>query len=104
MNALIVGGALAVSYLLYRQFSSKSKKKKKKKQVRGTMPPAVGKATDLDGEEADEPSGLLAGVGGALASQALTLLLAIAKEKLMEYLKEQGKTTTNEHTENTGAA
>lgn len=82
-NAIVIGGALALTYLLYSQLSgSKKKKVKKKKEV------------EDDDDEVEETSASSAGnilsqVGTALVSQGGVLLLALAKEKLTEYLRAQ---------------
>jgi hypothetical protein len=91
-NALIVGGVLSLSYLLYKGFSGKSKKKKK--AARHT---AVATAEPHAQEESSGASSVLAGVGGVLASQAISILLSIAKEKLVEYLQSQEKQKADEH-------
>ncbi|MCI0751476.1 MAG: hypothetical protein L0Y35_06530, partial [Flammeovirgaceae bacterium] len=86
-NALIIGGALALTYYLVRQFSSgkKAKHKSKKSQVTTSAVPA---------EEEEEPassgmSSVVTQIGTALASQASVFLLSLAKEKLTEYLESQ---------------
>jgi len=84
-NALIIGGTLAVAYILARQFSESSSKKKAN-ETRDTATPSK-----LTGEETPEvvaPS-IVAQIGSALASHATVFLLTIAKEKLSEYLKSQ---------------
>ena len=83
-NALIVGGVLSLSYLMYRGFSAKSKKKRK-----ATKQTTVSTREPEDSEEAGTVSSMLAGVGGVLATQAISILLSIAKEKLIEYLQSQ---------------
>lgn len=85
-NAVIIGGALAATYFLYTQLSgSGSKKKKAKKKER---------EVEIDGEEEEETSpasNILSQVGTALVSQGGVLLLALAKEKLTEYLRAQAE-------------
>jgi flagellar basal body-associated protein FliL len=83
-TAIVIGGALALTYFLYTQLSGSKKKKVKKK-----------KETEVEVEdEVEETSGSSAGnilsqVGTALVSQGGVLLLALAKEKLTEYLRAQ---------------
>jgi hypothetical protein len=82
-NAIVIGGALALTYFLYTQLSGTKKKKVKKKE---------GEVEVEEGEEADETSAtgnILSQVGTALVSQGGVLLLALAKEKLTEYLRAQ---------------
>lgn len=83
-NAVVIGGALALTYFLYTQLSGSKKKKAKKKE----------RAVEVDeDEEAEETSSfggnILSQVGTALVSQGGVLLLALAKEKLTEYLRAQ---------------
>jgi hypothetical protein len=82
-NAIVIGGALALTYFLYTQFSGSKKKKVKKKQA----------ATEIEDEEEEEEtsssSNILSQVGTALVSQGGVLLLSLAKEKLTEYLRAQ---------------
>jgi len=94
INALVVGGTLAVGYLVYRQLSNKGKKKKRKydKNVVATSPQLVESE-----EDNDQSSGILAGVGGIVASQLLSVLLALAKEKLIEYLHSEEKQKPDDH-------
>ncbi len=83
-NAVVIGGALALTYFLYTQLSGSKKKKAKKKE----------RSVDAeDDEETEETSSfgsnILSQVGTALVSQGGVLLLALAKEKLTEYLRAQ---------------
>lgn len=88
-TALIVGGALAATYVLYRLLSdSGSKKKRKKVKV-------INAATAEDMEEEDSKDSVMAGVlskiGTVLASQASVFLLSMAKEKIGEYLENRAE-------------
>ncbi len=88
-NALIIGGALALSYIIVRQLSSKSKKKQKKaKKVTATQRQV---SNDSDDEEEEESPSMLADIGNKLASQATVILVDIARQKLMEYLESRKK-------------
>lgn len=90
-NALIIGGVLAVSYLVVRQFSSSSKPKKSKKTRKVTVvQPAVSNGQDDEEEESHSP-GLLADIGTKIASQATIILVDIARQKLMDYLESRKK-------------
>lgn len=95
-NALIIGGALALTYFLVRGFSAKKKRKARKAKVKA-------KATEVDGEEETEvyetsgPSQILSQIGTAVASQATMILLDLAKEKLMEYLQAQAQKKADEN-------
>jgi len=84
-NALIIGGTLAVAYLLVRQFSGSSLKKNSRTQK------VTDAASTPENNSSDEPSspGIASQIGAALASHATVFLLTIAKEKLSEYLQSQ---------------
>lgn len=89
-NALIIGGALALSYIIVRQLSSKSKKKQKK--AKKVTAPQRQVSNDADDEEEEESPSMLADIGNKLASQATVILVDIARQKLMEYLESRKKT------------
>ena len=89
-NALIIGGSLALTYILIRQFSgSKSKKKKGK-----------GKPTEEVETTADDGAGLVESsmivqIGTKILNEATLILLDIAKEKLFEYLASRKQKNEN---------
>ena len=94
INALVIGGALAISYLLVRQVGKKTKKKKVNKSL------AVTSLPEEEEEESQTSSKFveaLTGIGTMMASQATSFLLALAKEKLMEYLEQAQEKEVNEH-------
>lgn len=78
-NALIIGGVLAVSYLLVSQLGSGKKKKKVKTKALATS----------EAEEEDEPEapGVFAQIGSKVVDTATLVLLDLAKEALTEFLK-----------------
>ena len=79
-NALIIGGALAVTYLLVSQLgSSKTKKGQAKTKVQNSEP-------DFEATPVYSPPSFLSQLGDRLVSQATLMLLEIAKDKLAEYL------------------
>lgn len=82
-NALIIGGALAVTYLLVSQIGSS--KKKKNRKVKTTTIQANAE-TDTESVAVYEPPTFISQIGERLVSQATLILLDIAKEKLSEYL------------------
>lgn len=81
-NALIIGGALAITYLLVSQLGSSKKKSKKVK--------AKQQADDEEVHEVevitDTTPSFISQLGERIVSQATVVLLDIAKEKLAEYL------------------
>jgi len=83
-NALIIGGALALSYLLVNQLS---KTKKKKRKARAMLTVASAPTPVAESQEEDEEPSVLAQIGDRVVSQATLVLLDIARSKLMEYLE-----------------
>jgi hypothetical protein len=94
VNALVIGGALAASYFLVRQFSGSKKKSKSKP---GRIKLVSSRETD-DAEEVTEVRvpGVVAQIGTALANQATVFLLTLAKEKLAEYMESQAQKKTED--------
>ncbi|MBI3218917.1 MAG: hypothetical protein HYZ44_05370 [Bacteroidetes bacterium] len=80
-NALIIGGVLAVSYLLVSQLGSGKKKKKLKAKS-----PALASADEEDDDEPEAP-GVFAQIGTKVVDTATLVLLDLAKEALAEFLK-----------------
>lgn len=97
-NALIIGGALAATYILVRIFSgTKSKRKPKYKKIN-----VVNASANDEPQEEEQPSvisGIVSEIGAAIAGQATAFLLTLAREKLAEFLQSQAekKSTENEH-------
>jgi hypothetical protein len=93
INTLIIGGTLAVSYLLVRQLAGGSGKKSKgrRRKVAHAKPVRVIQSNGHEPVEevSYEPAvpGIVTQIGTALASQATVFLLGLAKEKLAEYLQ-----------------
>ncbi|MBX2960999.1 MAG: hypothetical protein KF687_00730 [Cyclobacteriaceae bacterium] len=96
-NALVIGGALALTYFLVRGLSSSKKSKTRKTKAKAKA------AQDVEGEEEDvvyEESGsskIFSQIGTAIATQATVVLLDLAKEKLMEYLQAQAQKKADEN-------
>lgn len=91
-NALIIGGVLAVSYLVVRQFSSsKPKKHKKARKVTLVQPSVSNGHDDEDDDDHSTSPSLLADIGTRMANQATVILIDIARQKLMEYLDSRKK-------------
>jgi hypothetical protein len=95
-NALIIGGALALTYFLVSGFSS-SRKKRKSKAAKIKV--VTGK--DEEGPEVEaatpESPGIVSQIGTVLMAQATGLLLSIAREKLVEFLQSQTAKKDNNH-------
>lgn len=97
-NAVIIGGALAVTYFLVSRFArSGSKKKSKAAKIKILQTPAA--TTEPAAAFSTEPSapGIVSQIGTALASQATVFLLSLAKEKLMEFLEAQAEKKAKEN-------
>lgn len=95
INALVIGGALAISYILVRQLGKKQKKKKVTKSLAVT---ALPEQEEEESQTSSKFVDALTGIGTMMASQATAFLLALAKEKLMEYLeKELPEKKVDEH-------
>lgn len=89
INALVIGGSLALTYYIISQWTGKRKKKKaKQRRVENGAPEA---------EEVDVPEtpSVISQLGSKLMNQATVILLDIAKEKLFEYLESRKQTNEN---------
>lgn len=86
-NALIIGGVLAVSYILVRQLSPSGKSKKHKKHKKVTATPTQVSTDEGDDDDEVESPGLLSNIGSKIANQATLMLIDIAREKLLDYLE-----------------
>jgi len=87
-NALIIGGALALTYLVVNQLSSSKTKKKKIKATKNVN-------IEEDDDDVVETPSMLSQMGDKLVSTATLFLLDLAKEKLSDYL--QNKKTKDEN-------
>src|SRR5690349_13108503 len=94
-NALVIGGALALTYVVVRQFSGSKKKSKGKAKKLKVVRESSNEEVDAE-DDVDSSPGIVSQIGAALASQATVFLLNLAKEKLAEYL--ESKTDKNEKT------
>jgi hypothetical protein len=90
-NALIIGGALALTYFTIRQFSGSKKKKKKLKVQKVKASLDEGDDTEDAAIMESEAPSIVSQIGTAIASQATVFLLTLAKEKLAEYLESQSQ-------------
>ena len=89
-NALIIGGALTVGYLLISQISKSKKSKKVKKSYKKVAP----EETDQDDDQpAAESSGLsvIGRLGDRIITEATFMLLDLAKDQIREYLQSRKK-------------
>jgi hypothetical protein len=87
-NALIIGGALALTYLAVTQLSKPFKKKKaRKKKMSEAAQTAVAHEAEPEEEDDSEGPSLLAQIGTKVVNQATLVLLDIARQRLTQYLQ-----------------
>lgn len=79
-NALIIGGALVLTFFVVRSLTGKSTKKIEKKD-----------SSPSDPEASSAPPSMIAEIGSRIAEGAVIFLLGLAKEQLSEYLKSRRK-------------
>lgn len=87
-NALFIGGALALTYLVVSQVTGSKARKKKKKQADNE---------DHESEHQDSSSSpsFLSHVGEIIVTQATMTLLELAKDRLSDYLQKRQSTDDN---------
>ncbi len=89
-NALIIGGSLAVTFLIISSLSTKRKKRKKKQAMAAAV--KAGEPIDLiESNEADDSPSVLGQVSKQIINAASVVLLDIARQKLSEYLATRNK-------------
>lgn len=98
-SALVVGGALALTYFLVTQLSGKKEKPKSKHRKIKMIEQSAGDEAGVESSHEPQEAGFVSQIGAALVAQATTFLLSIAKEKLAEFIESQGvkKASPNEH-------
>jgi hypothetical protein len=85
-NALIIGGSLALTFLIITTLSRKRKKKKKKLAIEAAAQAGITPAAPEEEEEEDDGPSILGTVGTQLLNQASVIILDLARQKLKEYL------------------
>jgi hypothetical protein len=95
-NALIIGGALALTYFLVDTLSAPEKERKVRPRKIKLVETKDGE-TVAEEEHPTEEAGIVSQIGAVLMAQATGFLLSIAREKLVEFLQSQGvkKENTN---------
>jgi hypothetical protein len=89
-NALVIGGALALTYFLISGISGKAGKKRAKERKIGVVENKVGAASSSEEDEVeDTKAGFVSQIGAVIAAQATAFLLSIAREKIVEFLESQ---------------
>lgn len=79
-NALVIGGALVVTFFVVRSLTAKSSKKDENDSI----------MTD-SAEKESKGSSLISEIGSRIAEAAVVFLLGLAKEQLSGYLKSREK-------------
>jgi len=85
-NALFIGGALALTYLVVSQVTGSKTRKKKKKQS---------EAEDQEAEHQEAAPSFLSHVGEIIVTQATMTLLELAKDRLSDYLQKRQSADDN---------
>ncbi len=83
----MIGGTLALTYFVLRQFTASRRKKKRSERIRIVQAQADG--SEISPQEDSAGSGIMAQIGTTLATQAAAFLLDIARQKLSEYIEEK---------------
>lgn len=92
LNALVIGGALALSYIVVRQFSkTKTKGKSKVQKIKLVSDAPKQEVAEEVYARESTLSRVVSEVGHALTTQATAFLLSLAREKLMQYLQAQAE-------------
>jgi ABC-type microcin C transport system duplicated ATPase subunit YejF len=86
-NAIVIGGTLAVTYIIARMFFKTKAKRKAKKKFKALN--ADAETSEGASLQKDSEPGVVAQIGSALAAQATVFLLNLAKDKLSGYLQSQ---------------
>lgn len=93
-NALIIGGTLAITYLIVSQLSS-SKKKRKKAKAKQIDEDETPDSILGDVRGADSSPSFLSQLSERVTTGATAILLGIAKDKLAEYLSNRKQKDEN---------
>ena len=88
-SAIVVGGALAITYFLVTRLSGSNEKAKVKYHKTKLINRSEDNDSGVESIQQPEEAGLVSQIGAALVAQATTYLLTIAKEKLMEFIESQ---------------
>lgn len=99
-NALIIGGALALTYFMLSSVAGGAKKSKRKPRKIRLVENEKGEVVP-EADDTPEEAGIVSQIGTVLVAQATGFLLNIAREKLVEFLHSQAvkKEQTHESSE-----
>lgn len=98
-NALVIGGALALTYFTVSQLTKRKAKRKKARETKteedeAGMPNLQQRQDDGMNSESLAPS-LISQIGDRVISQGTFILLDLAKDMLVEYLESRKKKDEN---------
>ena len=96
-NVLIIGGTLAVTYVVARIFFKGGRKRKAQRKLK--EPNDIDSNLGVASQKESDP-GVVSQIGSALAAQATVFLLNLAKDKLSAYMQthfEKEAKPKNEH-------
>jgi hypothetical protein len=96
-NALVIGGALALTYFLVTRLSGSPDKPKSGSRKMKLVQGAEENDEAVEPAHAPQEAGIVSQIGAALVAQATTYLLTIAREKLAEFLEAQGALKGNKN-------
>jgi hypothetical protein len=96
-NALVIGGALALTYFLVSRVSDPWEKQKSKPRKIKLVQGKEEEDGASDGDQQSQEAGIVSQIGAALVAQATTYLLSMAREKLAEFLQSQTGRKENNH-------
>ncbi|MBL7848706.1 MAG: hypothetical protein JNL40_14650 [Cyclobacteriaceae bacterium] len=91
-NALIIGGSLALTFVVITALSKRRKKKKKKLALQAAEQPGI---TQTEEPEEDDSPSFINQMGHQLLNQASVILLDLARQGLKEYLA--SRNTKDDH-------
>jgi hypothetical protein len=96
-NALVIGGALALTYFLVTRLAGTSDKPKSGSRKVKLVEGAEDNDHAVESAHAPQEAGIVSQIGAALVAQATTYLLTIAREKLAEFLESQSALKANKN-------
>lgn len=96
LNALVIGGTLALTYFAISSLSGSSAKENAKTSRIKLVEPRPDKADSHSLSDEPAEAGIVSKIGSVLLAQATGFLLSVAREKLVEFL--QSKTVKKDNT------
>ena len=88
-NAIMITGALVGGYLLYRLIRPSDSPSKKKTKILQIPAGEISSSASIESRQASEEQGFIDKLGQKVMEEAALFLLALAKEKLLDYLNKE---------------